>query len=98
MTETPPAPPPATTPPPASSTWWRGLTRAMFRSKKLTTAIASALLVILNDRLHLGVDHETTMEFVAIIGAYVVGQGIADAGKERAKLEATSASNNGAAP
>lgn len=56
--------------------------------KKLFTAIISALLVFLNDTFNLGVDEATIQNIVLIIVAFIIGQGIADHGKERARIEA----------
>ena len=49
--------------------------------KKLSAFIAGLLVVILRDVL--GIDDTTVQEFVKIVMAYLVGQGIADNGSDR---------------
>ena len=58
----------------------------LFSSKKTLTAIATVIVGLL---AHLGL-HMTTADILPILSplmAYIVGQGIADHGKERAKVE-----------
>lgn len=56
----------------------------MCGSKKFLTAIAGVLVVVLEE-VGLPVSEEALLPIVA----YIVGQGIADHGKERAKVEAS---------
>jgi hypothetical protein len=61
----------------------------VFRSKKVT-ALLVGLVLLGARRLGLDVSEDEVTQAVALIGAYLVGQGIADAGKERAIIEAAS--------
>ena len=63
------------------------LIRTLLASKKFVAAISAALFVLLNETLALGIDEDTVTQVVTVIAAYVVGQGIADHGKERALVE-----------
>jgi len=47
-------------------------------SKKLTITIVTALVLTANKKFDLGLDSNTTMEIAAVVGAYLVGQGVAD--------------------
>lgn len=59
----------------------------VFRSKKVT-ALLVGLVLLGARRLGLDVSEDEVTQAVALIGAYLVGQGIADAGKERALIDA----------
>lgn len=52
----------------------------LFKSKKFWVSVGGVLSVVLSQLL--GVAEGTTMEVVAIVVAYVLGQGLADFGKE----------------
>tara|TARA_Y100000310_G_scaffold292484_1_gene321259 strand:- start:573 stop:782 length:210 start_codon:yes stop_codon:yes gene_type:complete len=54
-------------------------------SKKLWVAIGAALVVLMKD--YFGLDEPTAEKLVALSMAYIVGQGVADLGKEKAKVE-----------
>lgn len=56
-------------------------------SKKLSAAVAAVIIVVLNDKLGWGISPQTVEDIVAVVIGYVVGQGIADFGKEKAKVE-----------
>lgn len=49
--------------------------------KKLLVTMATAALVMCNQRFKLGMSQETVTQVVALACAYLVGQGIADFGK-----------------
>jgi hypothetical protein len=51
--------------------------------KKLTAAISSVALLLMNDWLGLGIDPATAQNVVYVVITYLLGQGIADAGKEK---------------
>jgi len=55
--------------------------RPFWKSKKFWMSVAGALAVVLASTL--GVPEETTMSVAGIIIAYLLGQGIADHGKEK---------------
>ncbi|MCB0092550.1 MAG: hypothetical protein KDE54_31900 [Caldilineaceae bacterium] len=56
--------------------------------KKLTTLIVSVVLLVLNDVFNLGVDRQTIAWLVGLVATYLLGQGLADIGKERAIIQA----------
>jgi hypothetical protein len=66
--------------------------KALLQSKKFIAA-QIATLVWLGGKVGLSVDTETMAGIVGPIVAYVLGQGLADAGKEAAKLKASDAGN-----
>lgn len=49
------------------------------KSRKLWAALAASLLIVLNDQMQLGLSSETIYAIAAAAGAYMLGQGIADA-------------------
>lgn len=59
--------------------------KALFASKKFVAALIAAL-VWLGGKVGLHVDSETMAGIVGPIIAYVLGQGIADHGKEAAQI------------
>ena len=61
----------------------------LFASKKVT-ALLAGLLLLGAKRLGLDIAGAEIEEALALLGAYLVGQGISDAGKERAKIDAAS--------
>ena len=58
----------------------------LFASRKVT-ALLAGLLLLGAKRLGLDIAGAEIEEALALLGAYLVGQGIADAGKERSKIE-----------
>jgi hypothetical protein len=58
----------------------------MLRSKKFITAIVTILLLVLQ-YYGLELPIEVAMAFVSPLITYIIGQGIADNGKEKAKVE-----------
>jgi hypothetical protein len=57
------------------------------KSKKLIAMIVGLILLIVRSVWPELAEMETT-EIVQLIGAYIIGQGVADHGKEKAKIEA----------
>lgn len=55
--------------------------------KKAFAATLAALFALLNKALNLGIDDQTVQMIVGAIVVYIFGQGIADNGKEKAKIE-----------
>ena len=51
------------------------------KSRKLWMAIVSALLVVLNEGLGLGIDSETVLAFAGIVASYILGQSAVDTKK-----------------
>ena len=58
--------------------------------KKLTALIVSALVLILNDIFALGISSDTLTWLAGLVATYMLGQGMADIGKERAIIQAKS--------
>lgn len=61
--------------------------RELFSSKKFLVMLAAALFAIAN-KAGLHVSEDLVNQIVGLAAAFVVGQGIADAGKEAKKLGA----------
>ena len=59
----------------------------LLNSKKFLVSFVTMLLVILNDVLGLNLDPETVQMIVLSGASYAVGQGFADWGKEKAKVD-----------
>lgn len=62
------------------------LLRSLFTSKKFIAALSGSIFTLVA-KLGLDIDRETIAEIVTLFGLYIVGQGIADHGKERAIVE-----------
>ena len=58
----------------------------LFKSKKALTAIA-AVIIAIAAKAGLDLSTDELMPILTPLMAYIVGQGIADHGKERAKIE-----------
>lgn len=61
--------------------------RDLFGSKKFVAALAGVVFVAVN-KLGLGIDENTVLAIIGLIASYVIGQGIADNGKEAVIMEA----------
>lgn len=61
--------------------------KEMFASKKFIAMLAG-IIITLAAKIGFDVDNETAMMIVGLVSSYVLGQGVADAGKSKAKLEA----------
>ncbi len=64
--------------------------RDMFASKKFLVAL-TAVLVAIGAKVGLNVGNDVLLPVVALVASYIVGQGIADSGKEKAKVDAKAA-------
>jgi hypothetical protein len=60
--------------------------KTLLTSKKFLTAVLTVLLMVLAE-FGFNLDIETALAIVSPLLAYILGQGIADNGKERAKVE-----------
>jgi hypothetical protein len=60
----------------------------LFSSQKFLVLLASTIGVLITKIFKVQVDRATIMEFVILIGSYLVGQGIGDMGKSAAKVTA----------
>lgn len=58
----------------------------LLKSKKFQAALAGVLVVIAKHFIP-DLDETSVQQILAVLLAYIVGQGIADHGKERAKVE-----------
>lgn len=58
----------------------------LLKSKKFQSAVIAVLVMIAGD-LGLDLDPAALMAIVSPLIAYILGQGVADIGKERAKVE-----------
>lgn len=66
----------------------------VFTSKKAMAALATLLVIILQ-ALGLPITEDMMNQILFIAGSYIVGQGIADNGKEAAKLKLKSIDESG---
>jgi hypothetical protein len=62
------------------------LIKELFSSKKFVVMLAAALFAVAN-KVGLNVSEDLVNQIVGLAAAFIVGQGIADAGKEKAKIE-----------
>ena len=53
------------------------------KSRKFILAVASGVLIILNDGLGWGVDTETVLGFVGLVASYIFGEAAVDIAKVR---------------
>ena len=63
----------------------------LFSSKKFLVMLAG-IVVMIADKIGLNLDPDLVNKMLGLMGAYIIGQGIADHGKEKAKVEAAAAS------
>jgi len=55
------------------------LVKNKFKSRKFWMAVVSALLVILNDGLDLGIDSDTVLAFAGLVASWIIGEAAVDA-------------------
>lgn len=60
--------------------------KALFTSKKFICTVVGILLVIAG-KVGIGITEDQMWAIVALIASFVTGQGLADFGKEKAKIE-----------
>ena len=58
----------------------------LFGSKKFLAAFAAALVCVVAE-LGVELSEELVNQLLVIVGVYILGQGVADIGKEKAKVE-----------
>lgn len=63
------------------------LWQQLLGSKKFTAMVIGIIATFLSTRF--GLDESSTKEIVALVVSYIIGQGIADHGKEAVKTEAS---------
>jgi len=63
--------------------------KELFKSKKFVASLVGVIVVVVDKTVGLQLPEDTVTQVVALLAAYVVGQGLADHGKEKAKVEAT---------
>jgi|GEM_PF-2059844 len=49
------------------------------KSRKFILAVVSAVLVVLNDGLDLGIDQETVLTFAGLVATWIIGEAAVDA-------------------
>lgn len=54
-----------------------------FKSRKFWLAVVSAILVVLNDGLELGVDSETVLAFAGIVATWIIGESAIDTARTK---------------
>lgn len=57
----------------------------MFKSKKFVAALVGAVVLFAGSLL--GLDADTQTQITGLIVVYILGQSVADIGKEKAKIE-----------
>jgi hypothetical protein len=60
--------------------------KTLLSSKKFIASFAGMLFVILNQVSGVPVPEDTVLQVVGLLAAYILGQGIADKGKEEARI------------
>ena len=50
-----------------------------FKSRKFWMAVVSAILVILNEGLDLGIDQDTVLTFAGLVATWILGESVVDA-------------------
>lgn len=61
-----------------------------FKSRKFILAVVTAVLIVLNDGLDLGIDSETVLAFAGIVAVWITGESVVDtarAGSDKATKE-----------
>ncbi len=56
--------------------------KKLFASRKFVVSLAGIIFVLLTELAHLQISEDAVMTIVGIIASFVVGQGLADFGKE----------------
>jgi hypothetical protein len=59
--------------------------KTILKSKKFLSSVAAILFVL--SPASAGLDEATILQVVSLVAAYIVGQGIADNGKEAARVQ-----------
>jgi hypothetical protein len=57
-----------------------------FKSRKFILACVSAILIVLNDGLDLGIDSNTVLAFAGIVATWIIGESAVDAKREGARV------------
>lgn len=61
---------------------WRRIHMNKMKSRKFWMAVISAILVVLNEGLDLGVDKDTVLAFAGIVATYIIGESAVDAARK----------------
>jgi hypothetical protein len=64
------------------------LIKKLLGSRKFLVMLASVIGLLITKYLKVQVDPDTVLQFVILIGSYIVGEGLAGFGKGAAKVEA----------
>ena len=62
------------------------IVKELFSSKKFIAMLAGILFMIVN-KFGLNIDEDTVTKILGLIATYIVGQSIADVGKEKEKIK-----------
>jgi hypothetical protein len=54
-----------------------------FKSRKFILAVVTAVLIVLNDGLDLGIDSETVLAFAGIVAVWITGESVVDTARAR---------------
>lgn len=73
------------------SLWGEMKMKNKFKSRKFILAVVSAVLIVLNDGLDLGINSETVIAFAGIVAVWITGESVVDA--KRAKTTTEDGSN-----
>ena len=52
------------------------------KSRKFILAVVTAILIVLNDGLGLGIDSETVLAFAGIVATYILGESAVDVARK----------------
>lgn len=64
--------------------WRMKRMKSKFTSRKFILAVVSAILIILNDGLELGIDSQTVLAFAGLVATYIVGESAVDVARKPA--------------
>jgi len=57
------------------------------KSRKFILAVVSAILIVLNDGLDLGIDQDTVLAFAGLVATWILGESAIDATRAKAQVE-----------
>ena len=67
------------------------------KSRKFWMAVVTAVLIVLNDGLDLGIDTETVIAFAGIVATFIIGESAVDAKRAGGKSDDVAYSDSGSA-
>jgi len=69
-----------------------------FKSRKFILAVVSAVLIVLNDGLDLGIDSDTVLAFAGIVAVWITGESVVDAKRAGGASNESSKHTTGGGP